>query len=212
MANVYTIGGPNGNFADLNSIDSAALAEANNTFQITPGEYTAPNDFTGTDISFQGLGDRDDVIIIGNSSVGFSVANTYAGALTFENLTIKGQDSVATGDPAGSNTCVTKLGATASPMIFRNVKFTNAVHAANSHAEFATSAGVDTVEMHYCQANVDKAIVSNANVYATYSLFGANAYHTAEAGDPALVIKTLLCGPNTANVGNSTETIQATIA
>ena len=54
---------------------------------------------------------------------------------------------------------------------------------------------------------------SNSNVHATYSLFGANAYHTALSGSaPAIHVKTLLCGPNTANVGNATETIQATIA
>ena len=67
--------------------------------------------------------------------------------------------------------------------------------------------------MHYCQADVDKAIQSNSNVFATYTLFGANAYHTALSGSaPVVTVKTLLCGPNTANVGNATESIQATIA
>jgi len=213
MANVYYIGGADGNFADLNSIDSATLSQGNNVFMVNPGSYTAPTDFTGTDVSFKGIGDRDDVIILGSSAVGFSIANTYSGAISFENLTIQGQDSVATGDPAGSNTAITKLGASAAPMKFRNVKFTGAVHAANSHAELAFATTTNQIEMHYCLAEVDKALVSNANIFATYSVFGANAYHTAgSGGDPALTVKTLLCGPNTANVGNSTESIVATIA
>ena len=45
--------------------------------------------------------------------------------------------------------------------------------------------------MHYCDAQVDKAIVSNANVFATFSTFGANAYHTAAgAATPSTAIKT----------------------
>ena len=215
MALVYNIGGPNPNFADLNSIDSTTLTQGNNTIQIYPGTYTAPTNLVATDISFKGMGDRDDVIILGNSAVGMSIANTSAGTITFENLTIKGQDNVATGNPAGSNTAITKLGAASTPMVFRNVKFTHAVHAANSHAELAFATTSNQIEMHYCQADCDKAMVSNANVYATYTLFGANAYHTTELAGAAtsdMVVKTMLCGPNTANVGNSTETIVATIA
>ena len=213
MALVYNIGGPNSNFEDLNAIDSTTLTQGDNTIQIYPGTYTAPLGMVGTNVSFKGMGDRDAVIIEANSAVGMTIGNTSSGSITFENLTIKGQDDVITGNPAGANTGITKLGAASTPLVFRNVKFINCEHAVTHNAERAFATTTDQVEMHYCQADVDKAIQSNANVHATYTLFGANAYHTALSGShQTQVIKTLLCGPNTANVGNSTETIQATIA
>ena len=213
MALVYNIGGPNSNFADLNAIDSTTLTQGDNTIQIYPGTYTAPLGLVGTDVSFKGMGDRDAVIIEANSALGMTIGNTSSGSITFENLTIKGQDDVITGNPAGANTGITKLGAASTPLVFRNVKFINCEHAVTHNAERAFATTTTQVEMHYCQADVDKAIQSNANVHATYTLFGANAYHTALSGShQTQVIKTLLCGPNTANVGNSTETIQATIA
>lgn len=213
MALVYNIGGPNPNFANLNEIDSTTLTQGDNTIQIYPGTYTAPLGLVGTNVSFKGMGDRDAVIIEANSALGMTIGNTSSGAITFENLTLKGQDTVLTGDPAGANCCITKLGAASTQLVFRNVKFTNAEHAVTHDAEPAFATTTNQVEMHYCQADVDKAIRANANVYATFSLFGANAYHTALTGSvPAINIKTLLCGPNTANVGNATETIQATIA
>ena len=213
MALVYNIGGPNSNFEDLNAIDSTTLTQGDNTIQIYPGTYTAPLGMVGTNVSFKGMGDRDAVIIEANSAVGMTIGNTSSGSITFENLTIKGQDDVITGNPAGANTGITKLGAASTPLVFRNVKFINCEHAVTHNAERAFATTTTQVEMHYCQADVDKAIQSNANVHATYTLFGANAYHTALSGShQTQVIKTLLCGPNTANVGNSTETIQATIA
>ena len=213
MALVYNIGGPNPNFKDLNDIDSTTLTQGDNTIQIYPGTYTAPLGMVGTNVSFKGMGDRDAVIIEANSALGMTIGNTSSGSITFENLTIKGQDDVITGNPAGSNTGITKLGAASTPLVFRNVKFINCEHAVTHNAERAFATTTTQVEMHYCQADVDKAIQSNSNVHATYTLFGANAYHTALSGShPSQVIKTLLCGPNTANVGNSTETIQATIA
>ena len=76
-----------------------------------------------------------------------------------------------------------------------------------------THSGVTQLKCIIVMLDVDKAIVSNANVFATFSTFGANAYHTAAgAATPSTAIKTMLCGPNSANVGNSTETILATIA
>ena len=213
MALVYNIGGPNSNFADLNAIDSTTLTQGDNTIQIYPGTYTAPLGMVGTNVSFKGMGDRDAVIIEANSALGMTIGNTSSGSITFENLTIKGQDDVVTGNPAGANTGITKLGAASTPLVFRNVKFINCEHAVTHNAERAFATTTTQVEMHYCQADVDKAIQSNSNVHATYTLFGANAYHTALSGShQTQVIKTLLCGPNTANVGNSTETIQATIA
>ena len=213
MALVYNIGGPNSNFADLNAIDSTTLTQGDNTIQIYPGTYTAPLGMVGTNVSFKGMGDRDAVIIEANSALGMTIGNTSSGSINFENLNIKGQDDVVTGNPAGANTGITKLGAASTPLVFRNVKFINCEHAVTHNAERAFATTTDQVEMHYCQADVDKAIQSNANVHATYTLFGANAYHTALSGShQTQVIKTLLCGPNTANVGNSTETIQATIA
>ena len=213
MALVYNIGGPNPNFKDLNDIDSTTLTQGDNTIQIYPGTYTAPLGMVATDVSFKGMGDRDAVIIEANSALGMTIGNTSSGSITFENLTIKGQDDVVTGNPAGANTGITKLGAASTPLVFRNVKFINCEHAVTHTAERAFATTTDQVQMHYCQADVDKAIQSNSNVHATYTLFGANAYHTALSGSaPAIHVKTLLCGPNTANVGNATETIQATIA
>ena len=189
------------------------MTQGDNTIQIYPGTYTAPLGMVATDVSFKGMGDRDAVIIEANSAVGMTIGNTSSGSITFENLTIKGQDDVLTGNPAGANTGITKLGAASTPLVFRNVKFINCEHAVTHNAERAFATTTDQVQMHYCQADVDKAIQSNANVHATYTLFGANAYHTALSGShQSQHIKTLLCGPNTANVGNATETIQATIA
>ena len=211
---VYNIGGPNPNFADLNAIDSTVLTQGNNTVQIYPGTYTAPVNMVATDISFKGMGDRDDVIILANSELGFSFANTSSGTITFENVHLKGQDTVATGEPAGANTCVTKLGAASTPMHFRNCKFSHAEHAVLHNGEGAFCTTTDQIDMRYCEADVDKALVSNANITAMYTSFGyaANAYHTATSGYSTLRVRTMLCGPNAAKAGTSTESILATIA
>ena len=214
MAEVYNIGGPNSNFNDLLSIDTVALTQGNNTIQIYPGTYTAPTDLVCTDLSFKGMGDRDDVIILGGSENGMSISNTSSGVVTFENVTFKGQDTVATGDPAGANACVTKLGAASLPLHFRNCKFTHAEHAVVHNGEGSFCELTDQIDMRYCEADVDKALVSNANVTAHFTTFGyaANAYHTATSGYAALRVRTMLCGPNAAKAGTSAETILATIA
>ena len=215
MALVYNIGGPNPNFSTLSEIDSTTLTQGDNTIQIYPGTHTVPSEITASNIAFKGMGDRDDVIIdgSGNGAEGVQLADACSGVITFENLTIKGQDNVVTGNPAGANAAITKNGNDDVQLVFRNCKFTNAEHAVIHNGIHANALGVNQIEMHYCQADVDKAIVSNSNVFATYTLFGANAYHTAaSAGTPSTAIKTMLCGPNTANVGNATETILATIA
>jgi len=215
MALVYNIGGPNSNFSTIAEIDSTTLTQGDNTIQIYPGTHAAPTSITATDLCFRGMGNRDDVIIDGaaGAALGVTLSDSCSGSITFENLTIKGQDNVLTGNPAGANAAVTKSGNDDVQLIFRNCKFTNAEHAVIHNGIHANALGVTQVEMHYCDAQVDKAIVSNSNVFATFSTFGANAYHTAAgAATPSTAIKTMLCGPNTANVGNATETILATIA
>jgi len=215
MALVYNIGGPNSNFSTIAEIDSTTLTQGDNTIQIYPGTHAAPTSITASNICFKGMGDRDDVIIDGaaGGALGVTLADACSGIVTFENLTIKGQDNVLTGNPAGANAAITKSGNDDVQLVFRNCKFVNAEHAVIHNGIHANALGVNQVEMHYCQAAVDKAIVSNSNVFATYSLFGANAYHTAAgAASPSTQIKTMLCGPNTANVGNATQVIVATIA
>ena len=206
--NTYVVGSHgNANYRDLVSIDSSVLTQGNNTFLVYPGTYTAPTNANWVDVAFIGVGDREEIIISGDTTI----ANTSSGTTTFKNMTMQGSSVVL----ADAKSCVTKLGAASAPVEFNNVVFTNAKHAVSHNGEPAFTTTKTQVTMNFCDASAtDQSIVANSNVEISYSKLNtvANAYCAPGTSGAILSIKVLASTSGGANTGNSTETVLALIS
>lgn len=186
----------------ISDIPSSALAQGS-TIKLYPGTYAPLTISTILDnIAIVGMGDAADVII----DVGSEISNTSANTVSFENLTIKGDNSAADAD----NACIEAMETdTAVLLKFKEVIFSNAEHAVRFHGILG-----DAVQLDYCDATgVDQAIVSNANCTINYCALNiaANAYFTSGGiDDPIATVRASTAGA--ANTGATVETVLALIS
>jgi hypothetical protein len=208
--NTYRVGTDGtANYSSLSAIPSSILAQGDNTILVYPGTYTAPTDAVWNDVALVGVGDREEIVISG----GMTIANTSAGILSFENISFVGANAAV----AAAATCVTKLGASSTPLHFRNCSFSNAKHAVQHQATLAVATTTQQVVMTYCDASsVDQAIVANANVGINWSAMNAsaNAYFQPGTGGGAasLTVTVRASTSGGSNTGNNTETVLALIS
>ena len=186
-------------FKAISDIPASALAQGS-TIKLYPGTY-APLGITSVldNIAIVGIGDAADVVIDSGSLIG----NTSANTVSFENLTIKGDNSAADAD----NACIEAMETdTAVLLKFKEVIFSNAEHAVRFHGILGNA-----VQLDYCDATaVDQTLASNANCTVNYSALNtaANAYFTSIGiDDPIVTIRA-----STAGAGNTGATVETVIA
>ena len=205
--NIYRVGTDGtANYSTLEAIPSAILAQGDTSILLFPGTYTALTNAVMSDIAFIGVGDREEIVISGDTTI----ANTSSGTISFENLTITGSDANA----ALSTACVTKLGAASTPLAFKGVTFNNAAIAVAHNGERAFATTTKQVTLTLCDASaVDRSIVANANVTVSFSELNSssNAYFTpgTGGGSAEVTITVLASTSGGANTGNCTKTVKA---
>jgi hypothetical protein len=206
--NTYIVGSHGtANYPNLTSIDDYVLTQGDNTFLVYPGTYDAPTNANWVDAAFIGVGDREEIVISGDTTI----ANTSSGTITFKNMTMSGSSAVY----ADAKSCITKLGAASTPLEFDNVVFNNAKHAVSHNGEPAFATTIIQVLMNLCDASAtDESIVANSNVGISYSKLNtvANAYCTAGTGGNILSVNVLASTSGGSNAANAIETVQALIA
>jgi hypothetical protein len=206
--NTYRIGQDGtANYPDLVSIPSDVLTQSNTTFLIYPGSYTALTNAVLTDCAFVGVGDRDEIIINGTTTI----ANTSSVAVLFENVSMVGPNAAV----ASASACITKLGMASLPIKFERVVFSNADTAVIHSGELSLATTTRQVTINYSDASgVDKAVKANANVGINFSALNttSNAYFTpgGGAGTPVVTVRASTSGGS--NTGNTTETVLALIS
>lgn len=197
------------NYPTLSSIPTEVLAQGDATFLVYPGTYTALTSAVINDAAFIGVGDREEIVINGDATI----ANTSTGTITFENVTLVGSNADATSGVA----TVTKLGAAATKLHFKNVLFSNAEHAVAHNGERAFATTTPQVILDFCDATgVDQAVVANANVEINYSALNlsSNAYFQpgTGGGNPEVTVTVRASTSGGSNTGNTTETVLALIS
>lgn len=208
--NTYRVGTDGvANYSSMSAIPSEILAQGDATFLVYPGTYDALTNAVLTDAAFVGVGDREEIVINGDTTI----ANTSSGTITFENLTFVGSNA----DAASGTACVTKLGAASTRLHFKHSTLSNAEHAVSHNGERAFATTTPQVVMDFCDASgVDQAIVANANVSVNYSALNtsSNAYFQpgTGGGDPAVTVTVRASTSGGANTGNNTETVLALIS
>lgn len=175
----------------------AADRTQGSTVLIYPGSYDA---LTGAwdNISFRGVGDKDEVVING-----VNLSNTSANLITFENLTIRGSNLVV-----NSNTQAVLINAAAATV---QLEFW---HCKLSNAEFAVrNYGSGTTKFYYTDSSgCDKGLnVASGAASVSFSILGANAYFTPANAFQATVT-TIASYAGTGNVGNTVETVRSLIS
>jgi len=195
----------NANYKDLVDIPADILVKGDTTVLVLPGTYSALSSAIVGDLAFIGIGDREEIVISGDSSI----ANTSTGSINFKNIAFIGSNASVT----SGSTCVTKLGSNPLVLRFDDCHFSNSEFAI-AHNGLAN--GTKQVVLHNCDAtSVDKTIVANSNVGISYSALNtsSNAYFTPGTGGGSADMGPTVTASTSggSNVGLNTETIIALI-
>lgn len=186
----------------ISDIPASSLKQGS-TILVYPGTYAPLAISTVFDnIAIVGMGDAAEVVF----DVGSLIGNTSANTVSFENLTLKGDNSAADAD----NACIEAMETdTAVLLKFKEVIFSNAEHAVRYHGILG-----EAVQLDYCDATaVDQTIMSNANCTVNYSALNiaANAYFTSGGiDDPIVTVRASTAGA--ANTGATVETVLALLS
>jgi len=185
----------NAQFKSVADIPSAMLKDEY-TIQLFPGAYSAIT-VNGTDLTFEGVGPKDKVVV-----TGFNIGNTSTGNVTFTNMTIEStaaaQETINAGIEVAPEDATVKV-------ICRDVVFATANIGVKNH-------GTGTVLLDRCDASgVDKAVAANAAMTFTFCELTPNAY--GESNNAQIQACTVTsCYGSGSNGDITTETIIAAIS
>lgn len=185
----------NAQFRSVADIPTAMLKKEY-TIQLFPGAYSAITT-NGADLTFQGVGPKDKVVV-----TGFNIGNASTGNVTFENLTV--ESTAAAQQTINSCIEITPEDATVS-VICRDVIFATSNIGVKNH-------GTGTVLLDRCDASgVDKAVRANAAMTFVYSELSANQY--GDSNNAQIQVCTVSsCHGAGSNGDTTTETIVAAIS
>jgi hypothetical protein len=171
-------------FKSISEIPAAMLTPGT-TVMLYPGTYDPVSGVTGTNLSFKGVGDKDEVIVNG-----FTFANTIAGTITFENMTINGPNQI----PTTVSHCITVQGTGFSDSANVTVR-----HCTLANANVGVMNNMNgPVVIEYCDlSQVDKAVRANGAMTFKFSdvrcASNSNAYADSNnATIRAVTIKSLM--------------------
>lgn len=143
-------------FKSISEIPSAMLTPGT-TIMLYPGTYDPVSGVNGTNLSFKGIGDREEIIVNG-----FTFSNSSSGTLVFENMTINGPNRI----PTTVSHAITITGVHADTAC--NVVVRHAV-LANSNVGVMNNMG-GTVAIEYSDlTGVDKAVRANGAMSFKFS-------------------------------------------
>lgn len=186
-------------FTSVSAIPSTMLTSGA-TVRLWPGTYDAITTAV-TDVTYEGIGDRDEVVVNG-----ITVGNTSSGDLTVKNMTVNGSNSTA-----GSGVGAIAQTATDGEV---NIIVKNAVLANADFGIAHQGTGAITVD-NSDLTGVDRGILSNSQGTVTVAFSrlntSSNAYCTP-GGNAQLAITAVASTSGGSNTGNSVETVSALIS